>query len=197
MAISTTERVVTARVSDHARSRPCGWRGGGSGTRQPQRLDEGRSFARRRLGTGETLRSPHELEQARRGWTVSGGGGTGEWAFDVPPGGFVVGDPAGSAGAGELPCARLQFDARLRSVDPVELAEVEVGDVLVVAFREEPRLVVGAYRAGGNPMTATPVGVLLDRLSELVPCLTLRDYEAEVTSISGGHVRVMVGPVGR
>lgn len=128
---------------------------------------------------------------------MSGGGGTGEWAFDAPPSGFVAGGGAGSAGAGELPCARLTFSARLRSVSAVELAEVEVGDVLSVALREEPRLVVGVYRAGVDPMTGTPVGVLLNQLSELVPCLSLLDYDAEVTSISGGDVRVTVAPAGR
>jgi hypothetical protein len=128
---------------------------------------------------------------------VSGGGGTGEWAFDPPPTGYVLGDGSGSAGAGELACGKLRLDGRLRSVDPGELAQVEVGDVLIVALREEPRPVVGVYRSGVDPMTGTPVGVLVDRLSELVPCLALRDYEAEVTSISGGDVRVVVAAAGR
>jgi hypothetical protein len=121
---------------------------------------------------------------------MSGGGGTGDWSVAGAAGSQV----GGGGVPGELPCDRLEFDARLRSVDDSQLDDVEVGDTLLVGLHEGARPVVAVFRIvpGGGP--AAPLGVLADRLSELAPCLQLRDFAAEVLSINGGDVRVHVYP---
>ena len=118
---------------------------------------------------------------------MSGGGGTGDWSAQG-----ATGIAVGGGAPGRLPCERLEFDARLRSVDPAQLEEVDVGEVLAVALYEATRPVVGVFRLTSS--SDGPLGVLSERLSELVPCLSLLDFEADVLSITGGDVRVHVRP---
>ena len=129
---------------------------------------------------------------------MSGGGGTGDSAFG---GGGTRGDGTEGVGGiatgvpgGELPCERLQFSARLRSVNADELAQVEVDDSLIVQIHEIPRPVVAVFRSADDAPIGEPVGVLLNRLSELVPCLTVLPFRARVLSIDGGDVVVHVYP---
>lgn len=128
---------------------------------------------------------------------MSGGGGAGDTQFtrdsfaSVPAGseGF------GAAGSGSsVNCDALAFVARLRNVDPREADEIAVGDVLDVVYTANPIPVIAVYRrSSGASHPAVAVGALLDRLGELLQCLkSSRDFEAEVQSISGGDIRVLV-----
>jgi hypothetical protein len=130
---------------------------------------------------------------------MSGGGGAGDTQFTRDSFASV---PAGSEGFGaagggsSVNCAALVFVARLRNVDPDEADEIAVGDVLSVVYDPSPIPVIAVFRrlpSGGHATTA--VGALLDRLGELLQCLkSSRDFEAEVQSISGGDIRVLVRP---
>ncbi|WAC92225.1 hypothetical protein [Mycobacterium sp. Aquia_213] len=131
---------------------------------------------------------------------MSGGGGDGgshfssnPWTSPAREGGDQSDQPASSAG--QEACEALQFEARLRNVDADELALVSEGDVLPVVFQEAPsrRVAVVRVQADGS-LSETPVGVLLDRLSELLPCLEILSFEAEVIDIDGGNTRVLVRP---
>jgi len=129
---------------------------------------------------------------------MSGGGGS----PDPFPGSDILGQlgtwGAGGQGGGSGssdPCTDLRFTARLRSVDADEADLVDVGDGLVVALFNDGRPQIGAFRiTGENPLATatTPVGVLLDRIAELVPCLQRYRYRADVTRIDGGDITVTV-----
>lgn len=144
---------------------------------------------------------------------MSGGGGDGvsnfpanAWAgapgsgTSSGPGGGVGSSGAGVpgpsvTGAGQEACEALEFNARLRNVDATELAHVAEGNVLAVVYQEEPARMVAVFRhVPGGDLAATPVGALLDRLQELLPCLALLEFEAEVTHLDGGNTRVRVRP---
>lgn len=140
---------------------------------------------------------------------MSGGGGDGGGQFPTNPwsnapgpsgtadgpGSGGVGGPAGGPGApgggvGQDACAALIFNARLRNVDFGELAEVAEGDVLGVEYRSDPTPSVGVFRPG----SPVQLGALAERLGELLPCLQLRQFEAEVLVIDGGNTKVEVRP---
>ena len=119
-------------------------------------------------------------------WAGAPGGGDG-------PGGEVPGPAV--TGAGREACEALEFDARLRNVDVGELAHVSEGDILAVVYQDEPARMIAALRyLPGGDLADTPVGALLDRLQELLPCLALLEFEAEVTHLDGGNTRVRVRP---
>lgn len=139
---------------------------------------------------------------------MSGGGGDGGSNFPSNPWTSPTGGAEGSrevgvggvpgpsvTGAGREACEALEFEARLRNVDVGELGHVVEGDVLPVVYQDEPSRMVAVVRtlADGSP-SPTPVGVLLDRLQELLPCLAVLPFEAEVTHIDGGNTRVQVRP---
>jgi hypothetical protein len=125
---------------------------------------------------------------------MSGGGGSGEVNFGPDALAAVAAGSENILGAGEADvCAQLSFDARLRSVDADAAEQLEIGEELRVTMRSTPRPAVVVYRHAQPGLAAeTPVGALLDRLSELLPCLRLYDYEATVVSVNGGDVRVRV-----
>jgi hypothetical protein len=130
---------------------------------------------------------------------MSGGGGDGGSNFPSDPwtSSADVGSGAGPAasGAGQEACEALEFDARLRNVDADELAEVSEGDTLPVVYLEQPSRSVAVLRVlPDGSLSTVPVGVLLDRLQELLPCLSVLSFEAEVTHIDGGNTRVRVRP---
>ena len=90
----------------------------------------------------------------------------------APLGGDLEG--SGSAAGGPTDrCLSLRFTARLRSVNPDEVELVGVGDVLVVELFSADRPQIGAFRtlAEGSRLFRAdqPVGVLLERLVELLP----------------------------
>ncbi len=131
---------------------------------------------------------------------MSGGGGAGDTQFSRDSFASV---PAGSegygaaGGGGALNCDDLTFVARLRNVDAREADEVSVGETLVVEYVSNPVPLIAVFRrTPTGDLSATPLGALLDRLGELLQCLkaTLA-FEAEIQSISGGDVRVLVRPV--
>lgn len=130
---------------------------------------------------------------------MSGGGGDGVSSFPTSPWvGAPDGDAASPSGtsARQEVCEALEFDARLRNVDHRELAQVSEGDVLAVVYQATPNRMVAAFRTlPSGDLAATPVGALLDRLQELLPCLAFLDFEAEVTRLDGGNTRVHVQPV--
>jgi hypothetical protein len=126
---------------------------------------------------------------------MSGGGGS----PDPFPGPDVLGRLGGGGPAGgdasPDPCLELRFKARLRSVDPAELELVDVGDTLRVRLFTADRPQIGVFRIiGPDPLVTadSPVGVLLDRIAELLPCLSGFTYDAEVLAIDGGDVTVHV-----
>lgn len=135
---------------------------------------------------------------------MSGGGGDGGGQFPTNPwsnapgpsseadgsgGAGPAGGPSVSQGvAGQDACAALFFTARLRNVDAGELAEVAEGDVLEVEFRSDPTPSVGVFRPGSSAQ----LGALAERLGELLPCLQLRRFEAEVLVVDGGNTKVEV-----
>jgi len=139
---------------------------------------------------------------------MSGGGGDGGGQFTTNPwpgagtgGGPSVpgGGPAGGGQGGGAPgqevCEALVFEARLRNVDSDELAHVNIGDVLTVVFESNPAPHVAVFRRmpdGG--LAGTPVGALVERLVELLPCLEILEFESEVLEIDGGNTRVRVRP---
>lgn len=135
---------------------------------------------------------------------MSGGGGDGGSNIPRNPWAGAPETVGGTdGGAGNAPavsaqreaCEALDFEARLRNVDAEELAFVSEGDVLVVAYRAEPtRIVAVSRRLPDGGIAATPVGALLDRLQELLPCLSVLEFEAEVTRLDGGNTRVQVRP---
>lgn len=133
---------------------------------------------------------------------MSGGGGDGGSNFPSDPWTDAGGaDDAGSGGApGQAPtgpeaCEALEFETRLRNVDVGELAQVSEGEVLTVIFQEEPSRMVAAIRTlPDGSLAPIPVGVLLDRLQQLLPCLAILPFEAEVTRLDGGNTRVYVRP---
>jgi hypothetical protein len=111
---------------------------------------------------------------------MSGGGGSG--------GGGGFGPPDSGTD-----CQRLRFLATLQSPQAQAVAEISVGDVLDVVLAPgsaETPPVVEVRRADG-----TVVGALIDHLRELLRCMNQGfEYAAEVLDISGGSVRVRVGP---
>ncbi len=131
---------------------------------------------------------------------MSGGGGDGgsnfpsnPWTSPASGGGDVSGSEAPSAG--REACEALEFDARLRSVDADELALVSEGEFLRVNYQEEPSRRVAVVRVlPDGSLSQVPVGVLMDRLQELLPCLLILPFEAEVTRTDGGDTRVHVRP---
>lgn len=131
---------------------------------------------------------------------MSGGGGS----PDPFPGTDVLGQlgagaVTGGSGHAADPCSELKFTARLRSVDPGEAALVDVGTILVLDLFNTPRPQIGAFRivhAEPQQLAATPVGVLLDRIPEIVPCLNSHIYVADVTRIDGGDVTVYIHSAG-
>jgi len=107
-------------------------------------------------------------------------GGTGDTAAD---------------GSAETACSALRFRAGLRSVNPDELALVQVGDVLLVKLFSADRPQIGAFRVTDDGTLAQqPVGVLLERVVNLLPCLSVLDFVADVEEIDGGSVTVIVRP---
>ena len=136
---------------------------------------------------------------------MSGGGGDGGGQFTTNPwpgagtgGGSSVpggGQSGGQGGGapGQEGCEALTFEARLRNVDSSELGRVDIGDVLAVVFESSPTPHVAVFRRlHGDRLAATPVGALVERLSELLPCLEILEFEAEVLEIDGGNTRVRV-----
>jgi hypothetical protein len=130
---------------------------------------------------------------------MSGGGGS----PDPFPGTDVLGR-LGSTGqlpadAAPDPCLGLNFTARLRSVNRNELDRVDVGTILQVELFQADRPQIGVFRIlDTDPLPSRanePVGVLLERIAEILPCLTTHGYEAEVMSIDGGNVHVYVHAV--
>lgn len=140
---------------------------------------------------------------------MSGGGGDGGGQFPTNPwsnapgpaggadgpGGGGVGGPAGGPGvpddvAGQDACEALIFTARLRNVDADELALVSVGDVLSVEYRSDPTPSVAVFRPGSG----VQLGALAERLGELLPCLQLLEFVAEVLVVDGGNTKVEVRP---
>jgi hypothetical protein len=128
---------------------------------------------------------------------MSGGGGDGASSFSSNPWTSADADETAGAtgsGAGQEACEALEFDARLRNVDDNELANVAEGDVLPVVYRGEPSRSVAVVRIlPDQGLSPTPGGVLLDRLQELLTCLSILSFEAEVTRIDGGNTRVPCG----
>lgn len=129
---------------------------------------------------------------------MSGGGGDGTSSFPADP---WLGAPDGqgvsgsAVSSGQEACEALEFDARLRNVDPSELERLSTGDILAVVYQDQPARMVAMFRQlpeGGS--AATPVGALLDRLQELLPCLSIVTFEAVVTELDGGNTRVHVQP---
>ena len=128
---------------------------------------------------------------------MSGGGGDGTSNF--PGGDPWLGAPDGrgssAVSSGQEACEALEFDARLRNVDPGELGHLSVDDVLTVAYQDQPARMVAVFRElPGGKLADTPVGALLDRLQELLPCLGILPFEAVVTHLDGGNTRVHVQP---
>lgn len=135
---------------------------------------------------------------------MSGGGGDGGGQFTTNPwpgagtgGGSSVlgGHPAGDDQSGaprREGCEALQFEARLRNVDSEELAHVSVGDVLSVVFESDPTPHVAVFRRVVEGLATSPVGALVERLVELLPCLEILEFEAEVLAVDGGNTRVRV-----
>lgn len=126
-------------------------------------------------------------------WAGAPGGADGSGGGADGGGGDMAGPSVASAG--QEACEALEFDARLRNVDAGELARVSEGDILAVVYQDEPARMVAVLRhlPGGGP-AATPVGALLDRLQELLPCLALLEFEAQVKHLDGGNTRVHVRP---
>lgn len=135
---------------------------------------------------------------------MSGGGGDGGGQFTTNPW-PGAGTGGGSSAQGGLPagdgqsgsplregCEALQFDARLRNVNPQELAHVGVGDVLSVMFESAPTPHVALFRRIAGGLAGAPVGALVERLVELLPCLDALEFEAEVLTVDGGNTRVRV-----
>lgn len=138
---------------------------------------------------------------------MSGGGGDGGGQFPTNPwpgagtgggsgdiGGGPGGGGQGSGEPGREGCEALVFDARLRNVDPDELAHVSIGDVLTVVFEADPTPHVPVFRRVSGGLAGTPVGALVERLAQLLPCLAIVGFEAEVLEIDGGNTKVRVRP---
>lgn len=125
---------------------------------------------------------------------MSGGGGSGEVNFGPDALAAVAAGSENILGSSEMDlCAQLSFEARLRSVERHEAEQLEIGEELLVTMRPAPRPAIVAYRQVRGGLAAdVPVGALLERLSELLPCLRLYSYEATVLSVNDGDVRVRV-----
>lgn len=137
---------------------------------------------------------------------MSGGGGDGGGSFPtnpwpgagptedaIVPGGGPAG--TGSGAPRQESCEALVFEARLRAVDPSELARLAVGDLLTVVFESDPTPHVGVFRRlPGGRLARTPAGALVERLAQLLPCLGILEFEAELLEIDGGNTRVQVRP---
>lgn len=134
---------------------------------------------------------------------MSGGGGAGDTQYSrdalasVPAGSETSGTGAagGTSGGGGVNCRQLEFVARLRNVDPDEADAVQVGSVLRVEERTSPRRIIAVVRVLKDGSSApTPLGALLDRLAEVLLCLQVLEFEAEVIALNQGDVRVLVRP---
>ena len=79
-------------------------------------------------------------------------------------------------------------------MDPDELAHVSIGDVLTVVFEADPTPHVPVFRRVSGGLAGTPVGALVERLAQLLPCLAIVGFEAEVLEIDGGNTKVRVRP---
>ena len=131
---------------------------------------------------------------------MSGGGGSPSPYGGPDPFGDPSGFGAGTAGGGARPaggtttdCASLRFHTRLWSVDPGEVELISVGDVLEVSVFTADRAVIGAFRVGADDTLAEqPVGVIQERILNLLPCLNELGFVAVVKQVDGGSVTVLV-----
>lgn len=127
---------------------------------------------------------------------MSGGGGDGGGQFSTNPWSSAPGSSGVSGGvAGQEACEALVFRARLRNVDSDELVHVAVGDILKVEYRTDPTPTVAVFRyVPSGAVSTVQLGALAERLGELLPCLQLLEFEAEVLDIDGGNTKVEVRP---
>ncbi|HYO86739.1 MAG TPA: hypothetical protein VES01_09845 [Dermatophilaceae bacterium] len=79
-------------------------------------------------------------------------------------------------------------------MNPDELAHVSAGDVLSVVFESNPTPHVAVFSHVAGGLAASPVGALVERLVELLPCLEILEFEAEVLEVDGGNTKVQVRP---
>lgn len=118
-------------------------------------------------------------------------GGTGDSGYDLPKPSRP--DPGGGSGGGpqpDDPCARLVFPAFVSSPDPAVVGGLAVGDVLDVMLTESAGVpLVELHATDGRT-----AGTLTTNLARLLPCLDIRAFAAEVTSVTGGAVEVQVRP---
>lgn len=107
---------------------------------------------------------------------MSGGGGGGGG------GGFTPRDR-------ETPCDQLRFSTTIASPQPAS-SNLSVGDILDVQLNSGPPQSIDLVDPGGSV-----VGAIVTRTTDLVRCL--QDgfrFEAEVQSINGGEIRIVVRP---
>lgn len=85
-------------------------------------------------------------------------------------------------------CSTLQFDTQLASPKPLVVAQLQVGNVLDMAFGQGGNQVVVALWNGNEAG-----GIVDPRLNQLRNCMSKNEqFQARVLNISGGQVRVRV-----
>lgn len=91
-----------------------------------------------------------------------------------------------------IACAFLRFDAQVASPNPVVVATLNVGDVLDVTLTAGA--VVAAVQVMHNGQLVG--GLLANMIPRLRECILAgTTYQATVTVLNGGQVRVLVEPV--
>lgn len=98
--------------------------------------------------------------------------------------------PAGPRGRETDPCD-LRFQTALFSPIPSVVDELSVGDRLLVRLigQGQPQS-VAALTHDSQQVAGTIIAV--EQFADLINCLALHDYEAEVTAISESNVTVVV-----
>lgn len=108
-----------------------------------------------------------------------------------PPGGGSPPEAGGPGGTGgeDDPCARLRFDATLSSPEPAVVGLLVVGELLAVVLATADGVRLVEVRTADGRLA----GTLMTNLPELLACLDRGvAYLAEVRSVAGGAVRVVV-----
>jgi hypothetical protein len=105
-------------------------------------------------------------------------------------GGSGSGSGGGFGGDGGLDCSAIKFDAFLSSVDPEVVRDVEVGQVLPIELRTDPRSLVVVLPDG------RVLGAITKKVRELLRCIQQQvEFTATIKNINGGDVEVKIQPV--
>jgi hypothetical protein len=129
---------------------------------------------------------------------MSGPGGGGDSNDDkknwrpvssIPPSDGIAGGGGPGGGVGPDPCMFTEL-AVLASPNAQAIANLSVGSVLAVVLQESPLRVVAMHQG------AIAGSITSARLADIIECIRRGQvYEARVTQITGGQVRVEIYPV--